>query len=177
MKRWGVLLVACLLGGCASLRDTTVFYTPVAQEVFPPLPKDATVPVFTEAPPWPHKVIGRFAVQSDRSYAFLHKAMLYNARLNGADAVILRRQAFDLRRTYNQIPASWENIPQTNVYYQSVQNNKGQWITVPQTYTTYIPVFRPARTVVSDVQWTELGAEMIVRKGKPTWSPALQSAR
>jgi hypothetical protein len=170
MQRWGVLLAACLLGGCVSLRDTTVYYTPSTQEVFPPLPKNAAVPVLAEAPSWPHKVIGRFAAQSDRGYAFLYKAVLYNARLRGADAVILRRQAFDLRRTYNQIPAFWENIPQTNVYYQTVQNNKGQWISVPQTYTTYVPVFRPARTVVSDVQWVDLEADMIVRRGKPSLS-------
>lgn len=125
------------------------------------------MPVLAEAPPWPHKVIGRFAAQSDRGYAFLYKAVLYNARLQGADAVILRRQAFDLRRIYNEIPASWENIPQTNVFYQTVKNNNGDWVTVPQTYTTFVPVFRPARTVVSDVQWVELEAEMIVRRGKP----------
>lgn len=171
MQKWGVLLAACLLGGCVSLRDTTVFYTPTTPEVFPPLPKKAPVPVMAEPPPWPHKVIGRFAAQSDRGYEFLYKAILYNARLQGADGVILRRQAFDLRRTYNQIPAFWENIPQTNVYYQSVKNNQGQWVTVPQTYTTYVPVFRPARTVVSDVQWVELEAEMIVRRGKQALMP------
>ncbi|MBE2179807.1 MAG: hypothetical protein IAE97_04995 [Chthoniobacterales bacterium] len=171
MQRWGALLACAVLTGCVSLRDTTVFYTPIAGETYAPLPKNAEVPVMAEPPKWPHKVIGRFAAQSDRGYAFLHKAILYNARLQGADAVILSKVAFDLRRTYNYIPPSWENIPQTSVFYQTVKNNRGEWVTVPQPYTTFVPIFRPARTMVADVQWTDLVAEMIVRKNKPAWSP------
>jgi hypothetical protein len=38
---------------------------------------------------------------------------------------------------------------------------------VPRVYTTFIPIFRPAETRVFDVQWTDLVAEMIVKRGTP----------
>ena len=80
--------------------------------------------------------------------------------------MVVRKVGFDVRQTVNQIPASWESIPQSNVIYQRVQNAQGQWETVPQVYTTYVPVFRPERTVVSEKQWTDVTAEMVVRRGK-----------
>jgi hypothetical protein len=53
-----------------------------------------------------------------------------------------------------------------------VQNSQGQWVTVPQVYTTYVPVFRPGRTVVNDSEWADVTAEMVVRRGKePLASP------
>lgn len=171
MQRGWLLLVAWALTACSSLQDTTVFYTPASGNFYPPLPKDAPVPVLTEPPAWPHKVIGRFAAQSDRGYPFLYKAILYNARLQGADGVVLRKLAFDTRRTYNYIPPSWQNVPVTNVYYTQVQNKKGKWKNVPQTYTTFMPVFQPGRTVTSDAQWTDVVAEMVVRRGKTSTAP------
>lgn len=106
-------------------------------------------------------------MQSPKGYRFVQRALLHNARLHGADAIVLRKLAFDLRRTYNYIPPQWDSVPQTNVFYQSVKNSKGQWVTVPQTYTTFVPIFRPARTVVNDVQWTDVEADMIVHRSKP----------
>lgn len=162
------LLPLCLiLAGCQSLRDTEIFYTPASAKVYQPWPKDALVPILSEPPPWPHRTIGRFAMQSPKGYRFVQRALLHNARLHGADAIVLRKLAFDLRRTYNYIPPQWDSVPQTNVFYQSVKNSKGQWVTVPQTYTTFVPIFRPARTVVNDVQWTDVEADMIVHRSKP----------
>jgi hypothetical protein len=160
-----------MLTACSSLQDTTVFYTPTTGDFYPPLPKDAPVPVLTEPPAWPHRVIGRFAMQSDRGYPFLYKAILHNARLQGADAVVLRQLAFDTRRTYSYVPPSWQNIPVTNVYYTQVQNKKGKWKNVPQSYTTFVPVFQPGRTLASDAQWTEVAADLVVRRGKAPTAP------
>jgi len=171
MRRWWILCAVAGLTGCASLQDTTVFYTPATGEFFPPLAKDAPVPVLTEPPSWPHKVIGRFAAQADRGYPFLYKAILYNARLHGADAILLRKLNFDTRRNYNYIPPSWQSMPVSNIYYTQVQDKKGKWKSVPQTYTTFVPVYQPGRTVVSDVQWTEVTAEMVVRRGKQASAP------
>jgi hypothetical protein len=159
-------LIAWAAVGCVPLSETTVFYTPASDRVYPPKGKREPVPVLSEPPAWPHQVIGRFALQSDRGYPFVSKALLYNARLQGADAVVVRKVGFDVRQTVNQIPASWESIPQSNVMYQRVQNAQGQWETVPQVYTAYVPVFRPERTVVSEKQWTDVTAEMVVRRGK-----------
>lgn len=162
-----LLLCAVALAGCQSLSSTEVFYTPTAGASYQPWPKDAAIPVLSEPPPWAHKTIGRFAMQSPRGYNFIYRALLHNARRNGADAVVLRKLEFDLRRTYNYIPPGWDSIPQTSVYYQSVKNCDGQWTTIPQIYTTFIPVFRPPRTVVNDVQWTDVAADMIVHRNKP----------
>lgn len=172
-----VFLPLLMLSGCARLSDTAIYYTPVAGPVYPPLEKNAPVPVLSEPPSWPHRVIGRFATVSDRGYPFLYRALLYNARRAGADAVVLRKLAFDTQQHYNYIPAHWENIPQTNVFYQTVKNAQGQWVTVPQVYTTFVPVFRPEQTVVTDVQWTEVTAEMVVRKGKATLALAPADTR
>jgi hypothetical protein len=58
-----------------------------------------------------------------------------------------------------------------NVYYAQVQDKKGKWQTVPQNYTTFVPIMQPGRTVVSDVQWTDVTAEMVVRRGKAASAP------
>ena len=158
--------LAAAIAGCAPLSETTVFYTPVSDRYYPPKTKKNEIPVLSEPPAWPHRVIGRFAMQSDRGYRFVHKAILYNARLQGADAVIIRKLVQDVRETYNYIPPGWDSVPQSNVLYQQVQNNQGQWVTVPQVYTTYVPVFRPGRTVVKDSEWADVTAEMVVRRGK-----------
>lgn len=148
------------------MSETTAFYTPVSDRYYPPKSKKDEIPVLSKSPAWPHRVIGRFAMQSDRGYRFVHKAILYNARLQGADAVVIRKLVQDVRQTYNYIPPHWDRVPQSNVYYQQVQNNQGQWVTVPQIYTTYVPVFRPGRTVVSDSEWADVDAEMVVRRGR-----------
>lgn len=166
LARWLACLLVAVLAGCAPLSETTIFYTPVSDRYYPPKDKKADIPVLTEPPSWPHRAIGRFAMQSDRGYRFVHKAMLYNARLQGADAVIIRKLVQDVRQTYNYIPPGWDSIPQSNVFYQQVQNSQGQWVTVPQVYTTYVPVFRPGRTVVSDAEWADVNAEMVVHRGK-----------
>ena len=160
------VLCAVLLAGCSGLRETTVFYTPVSDRYYPPKEKKAEIPVLSKAPDWPHRMIGRFAMQSDRGYRFVHQAILYNARLQGADAVIIRKLAQDVREIHNYIPPGWESIPQSNVIYQQVKNDQGQWVTVPQVYTTYVPVFRPGRTEVSESEWADVTAEMVVRRGK-----------
>ena len=167
-----LVLFVALLAGCAPLSETTVFYTPVSDRYYPPKTKKTEIPVLSKPPAWPHRVIGRFAMQSDRGYRFVHKAMLYNARLQGADAVVIGKLVQDVRETYNYIPPRWESVPQSNVFYQQVQNSQGQWVTVPQVYTTYVPVFRPGRTVVNDSEWADVTAEMVVRRGKePLASP------
>lgn len=160
------MFAVLVLAGCSGLRETTAFYTPASDRYYPPKGKKETIPVLSGPPSWPHRVIGRFAMQSDRGYPFVHRAILYNARLQGADAVIVRKLVQDVRQTYNYIPPGWDSIPQSNVFYQQVKNNQGQWVTVPQVYTSYVPVFRPGRTVVSDAEWAEVNAEMIVRRGK-----------
>lgn len=164
--RWTVVLAGVGLSACSGLRETTVYYMPVADRYYAPKDKNEVIPVLSEPPGWAYRVIGRFAMQSDRGYPFLHKAMLYNARLQGADAVVVRKLGSEVRQNFNYIPPGWESMPQSNVVYQQVKNNQGQWVTVPQVFTTYVPVFRPGRTEVDETQWTDVAAEMVVRRGK-----------
>jgi hypothetical protein len=166
---WGPFVAAAV--GCSPLSETTAFYTPASGRYYPPLPKNAPVEVLSESPRWPHEVIGRFAAESDRGYPFLYRALLYNARLQGADAVVLRKLSFEDRTTYDTIPAHWENVPQTNVVYQQVRNSEGQWVTVPQVYTVMVPVFRPEQTLVREARWADLQADLMVRRGKPAVAP------
>jgi len=165
-KVW-LLPLAAVLAACSPLRETEVFYTPVDGRQFAPAPRDADVPVLAVPPAWKYEVIGHFAVVSDRGYPFLYRAMRHNARRQGADAVILRKLAFDVRRTVNRIPARWEQVPQTSYYYETIRDSQGQTRTVPRVYTRFVPIFRPAQEFVSDVQWTDLSADMIIRRGKP----------
>ena len=166
MKR-GFLLLACLgLGGCANLEQTTVFYTPVSPQYYLPLDKKAFVPILAQAPPWRSRVIGNFDMETDRGAKFAREAVLFNARRQGADAVVVRGLKYDVRRTYNYIPPSWTSYPVTNYYNQWVQNNKGKWVNQPQAYTTFIPIYRPGGVVADDVMWTHVRADMVVRHGK-----------
>ena len=166
LKAWPALLCA-LLAGCSGLRETEVYYTPVTERRFPPMPRDAAVAVLAAAPSWKHEVIGRFEIVSDRGYPFLYRALLHNARLHGADAVVLRRLAFDVRRNETHIPPRWENVPQTRVWYEHRRDAQGREVVVPRYYTSFVPVFRPGEVIISDVQWTDLAADMIVRRGRP----------
>ena len=164
----GTLVAACLvLCGCANLEQTAVYYTPTGTEFYPPLPKDAPVPLLAKPPEWAHRVIGHFDMQTDRGAKFARKALLYNARRQGADAVVMRDINYDLRRTYNYIPPSWTSMPVTNYWNQCVQDNHGRWVNVPRAYTTFIPIYRPGGVVVDDVLWTRVRADMVVRRGKP----------
>lgn len=171
MRRNILLILGLLLSACHPLSDTRVFYSPTVPQAYSPLPKNAVVPVVSGKAPWPSKAIGRFAMLSPLGYRYVYKAMVYNARRNGAEAVVLKKLSFDVRRTTNYIPPGWDSVPQTTVYYTNVQNNKGQWVTVPQTFTYWVPVYRPGRTYVNDVEWTDVVADMVVPREKQP-SPA-----
>ena len=166
MKR-GILLLACLgLCGCANLEQTTVFYTPVSPQYYPPLDKKAFVPILAQPPSWRSRIIGNFDMETDRGPKFAREALLFNARRQGADAVVMRGLKYDVRRNYNYIPPSWDSVPVTNFYNQWVQNNKGKWVNQPQAYTTFMPIYRPGGVQVNDVMWTHVRADMVVQRGK-----------
>jgi len=161
------LLAACLgFCGCANLEQTTVFYTPISPDYYPPLDKKTPVPVLAQPPPWRSRVIGSFDMESDRGPKFAREALLFNARRQGADAIVMRDLNYDVRRTYNYIPPSWDSVPVTNYYNQWGQNNKGKWVNQPQSYTTFVPIYRPGGVQVNDVMWTRVRADMVVRRGK-----------
>ena len=79
-----------LLGGCASVRSTAVFYQPTTANKCPPKPKEAVIPVLNAPPSRRYQEIGRFAFQTTLGYPFVMNSLLYNARRAGADAVIVK---------------------------------------------------------------------------------------
>jgi hypothetical protein len=72
------------------VKSTTAFYTPTTTTFYPPKDKHVVIPIMGEPPSQPYREIGRFAFQSDMGYPFMMKAIEYNARLAGADAVYIK---------------------------------------------------------------------------------------
>jgi hypothetical protein len=80
--------ILVLLPGCASAKSTAVYYKSLQD--FPAKPPNAQIPIFTNRPTRPFKVIGRLAFESDQGWNFLRKRMIYNAQIHGADGVWLK---------------------------------------------------------------------------------------
>jgi hypothetical protein len=95
----GILL---LLAGCASVESTSVYYKSLKD--FPAKPPDAQIPILTNRPKRPFKVIGRLALESDQGWNFLLKSMIYNAQIHGADAVWLKRSSRRREVTFQHVP-------------------------------------------------------------------------
>jgi len=150
-------LVALVLAGCASVSSTSQFYLPYTETVYPPKPKDARIPILGKAPARAHKVIGRLSFSTSEGWGFLRKSMEYNARQQGADAVILRSAQSRNRTTMVQVPAQFDWIPVSGPAYR---DRKGRVCYG----TTYVPIYRPGYTYPSTWTITSLVADMIVFK-------------
>ncbi len=140
---YSIVLVTCvaalLLGGCASVSSTSDFYLPYTTEVFPPKAKDAPIPILGRAPKERYKAIGRLAFQSDLGWRFMRESMLYNARMNGADAVILKTTDSREQERFVQVPPRTDWVAVPGPVFVEKRKNK----TYYQTTSNYIPVFRP----------------------------------
>jgi hypothetical protein len=160
------LLLAVLLAGfsgCASVSSTSQFYFPATTDVYPPKAKDAPIPILGNAPDRRYRVIGRLSFCSDIGWRFMRDSMIYNARANGADAVILKRAESKDQLRFTEIPPHTDWIP---VSGQVVATNNGKHCG-NQTYVSnpaYMPVYRPGyirrwvQTIIG------IDAEMIVIK-------------
>lgn len=170
MKRFffNLLLLALLAGasGCASVSSTSKFYFPVTTDVYPPKSKDTPIPILGKAPDRRHKVIGRLSFRSDLGWKFMRDSMTYNARANGADAVILKKAESKDQVNFTEVPprTDWIAVPGQVV---AVSNGGGKKHCNKQTYVTYpnyIPVYRPGYVR----RWVQtiigIDAEMIVLK-------------
>lgn len=170
MKRvYSMLLLsaaALLLAGCASVSSTSQFYFPTTTDVFAPKPKDAPIPILGAAPDKPYRVIGRLAFRSDLGWKFMRESMLYNARANGADAVILRKADSKEQVNFTQVPprTDWIPMPGPVVAVNNGGGKKNGNNTTYVSYPYYMPVFQPGyvrrwvQTIIA------IDAEMIVLK-------------
>lgn len=161
-----LLAMAFVLAGCASVSSTSQFYFPVTTEVFPPKPKDAPVPILGQAPDRPYRVIGRLAFRSDLGWRFMRESMLYNARANGADAVILKSADSKAQVNFTQVPprTDWVPVPGPVIAVNGGGKKNGGCNTTYVSYPYYMPVFQPGYVR----RWVQtiigIDAEMIVLK-------------
>lgn len=168
MKRiYANLLFLCLLAGisgCVSVSSTSQFYFPVTTDVYPPKTKKAVIPILGKAPDRPYKVIGRLSFRSDLGWKFMRESMIYNARANGADAVILKNTDSKERVNYTQVPPRMDWVPVPGPVVAVNSGGKKCNNTSYVSYPSYIPVFQPGYVR----RWVQtiigIDAEMIVLK-------------
>lgn len=122
------------------------------------------VPILGKAPDRPHKTIGRLAFSSTLGFRFMRKSIEYNARIHGADAVILRGMDSDTQVFLTEVPPSWDYVPYTSYVPYYVEGKKGQVYTKYSSVTNWQPVFRPGYVSPESVTTTAIDAEMIVFK-------------
>ncbi len=137
-----------MLAGCASVESTAVYYKSLQD--FPPKPPDAQIPIVFNRPTRPFKVIGRLAFESDRGWSFLRKSMIYNARINGADAVWLK--STNARRE-----VSFQHLPPRMDFYPVSRHDKHGKID-----TRWAQYMRPEPPIRWVSDFTAIDARMIV---------------
>ncbi len=161
-----LLALAALLAGCASVASTSQFYFPVTTTAYPPKPKNWPVPILGKAPDKPYKTIGRLAFQSDLGWKFMRESMVYNARANGADAVILKHAESKNQVRFTEVPprTDWIPMPGPVVAVNNGGGKKNCNNTTYVNYPYYMPVYRPGYVY----RWVQtiigIDAEMIVVK-------------
>ncbi len=146
-----VVLLCC--GGCASVESTAIYYTPTTLEVFPPKPKDYPVPILEKAPDRRYRTIGKFAFETALGYRFARDAILYNARVNGADAVILKDVSGRRELYLTRVPPRVDYVPTVGYYGGYGYGGYG--------YTSYYPIYQPGYVRADEEVITSVDAEMI----------------
>lgn len=159
------VLFFLLFGGCASVESTSAYYLPQTLRVYPPKPRDYPVPILGAPPDRPYRTIGHLAFTSDQGWKFMRESMTYNARINGADAVILRKAETREKVRYTEVPPCTELVPVQVPAHAPVggcrqcgKNTANGWYPT----TTYVPVFQPGYTRTWVQELVSIDAEMIV---------------
>jgi hypothetical protein len=158
MKQFSWILLiplACLLSACASVKSTAVFYQPTTSKFYPPKDKHAVIPILSAPPVQPYTEIGRFAFQSDLGYPFMMKAVEYNARQAGADAVYIKEsKSWNVPYAYT-VPTTVSWVPVGGYY----GGGCGGWYG-----GAVVPITYPGYTGVSYQSYIGMDARMIVFK-------------
>ena len=133
-----VIPVALLLSACASVKSTAVFYAPTSSTIYPPKDRHAVIPIMSERPTQSFTEIGRFAFQYDLGYPFMQRAIEYNARQSGADAVYIKESKSWSIPYYYSVPPTVTWLPVGGGWYGG---GCGGWYgggaMVPITYPGY----------------------------------------
>jgi hypothetical protein len=153
----GILAAVLALGalaGCASVKDTAMFYVAYTPKIYPPKPPDTPIPILAQAPKARHKVIGGLKFESDQGWKFMRRSMIYNAQVNGADAVILEGTSERRQMALLEVPPQMDWIPVSNWYRDKKGNVWGG--------TSWIPFYRPGYVQPYLQEITGIDAKMIV---------------
>lgn len=152
----GAFLALGMLAGCASVKDTAMYYVSYTPKVYPPKPPDAPIPILGKAPAGKHTVIGGLKFESDQGWKFMRRSMIYNAQANGADAVVLKSTSQRRQLSYLQVPPQMDWIPVSNWYRDKKGNVWGG--------TSWVPFYRPGYVQPYVDEITGIDAQMIVLK-------------
>ncbi len=152
------------LAGCETVPSTASYYRARPGADYPPKPKNAVIPILHGSPKRSHKVIGSLRIKTSKDWEFAKESMLFNARGNGADAVIVRGVSNWTDTATFEFPATtkeeWRTGDDPSQKSQKKDkkddkgNSTGHWETVHV----------PASTEVSTTHWLEFYSEMIVYK-------------
>lgn len=181
MKKNTNLLIAVVLpflaglSGCAMVSSSTQFYRPTTTEIFPEKPKDYKVPILAAPPKQKYEVIGRLSFSAGHGYGYMNKAIEYNARKAGADAVIMLDSSSSAQQYTYTVPGYTTTQPVTTYssgsaygtsnYYGSGGYGYGSASAYgSSTSTTYVPVYQQGYTGVGTVVRHSIDAAMIVYK-------------
>jgi hypothetical protein len=107
-----LLLLVCalaLLPACVS--GTSKYYYPETTRVYPPKPKDFPIPLLKEAPARAYTRIGhmKFSKKTEDACGedFMIRAVEYNARRVGADAVIVNESSVERKEITRREPPTY----------------------------------------------------------------------
>lgn len=170
MKLFASAVFRCVLvfvffvffSGCVS--SSRHLYVATTPDIYPPKDKKQQIPLLGKKPEIPFRVIGKFQWETLHGWGFIRKCLEYNARINGADAVILHERTFRTETTYTNVPPRVDMIPYTQYVPVSCKGKKNQNTEfVP--VVSYVPVFVPGYIRPNIYQWTGVDAEMVVFPG------------
>ncbi|PAZ01413.1 MAG: hypothetical protein CAK90_00510 [Spartobacteria bacterium AMD-G4] len=162
------LSLALLLVGCESVSYTAQFYRPSTARVFPPKPKDYSVPIFSKPPDRPYTVIGRLSFTANASYDFMIRAIHYNTRLQGGDAAIMLHEDIEQRPYNYYVPGYTSYVPVTTYSFGTTNSRycgpggptrRSEYGT--STSTTYLPAFNPGYMGVGMLTLRSIDASII----------------
>ncbi|MFV0337969.1 MAG: hypothetical protein ACK5LK_06970 [Chthoniobacterales bacterium] len=151
-----------LVGACASVSETRIFYTPTGKAFRPPKDKKAVIPILFAEPDLAYQKLGTLKFASTQPWSYFEKALRFNAREQGADAAIIRKRTIDRNVSYYRVPPSVDYQPiWRTVYYR---DRKGHLRVTD--VVDYFPIFRPGYIGQNVVTSISMDADLIFFKDK-----------
>jgi hypothetical protein len=157
------IALAILLVGCAteSITSTQKFYFPLSTRTYPPKPKDAKIPIIAAYPDRPYTAIGRMSFQSGHGWQWMLDAVRYNARLAGADAVVMDTANTTTHQYTYHVPGYTTYQPVTTYGNANYYGSGGSYGYATGTSTSYVPEYNPGYSGVGTVLVEHANAVMI----------------